>query len=190
MKIWSHGRGIGQSVPSLGENITRVEWKLHFAGANISLGLWKIPFKWSQAEKRQRICLAFCLSVFSAYTTRSATFFSPDGAAQRRVLGKQIWWVGGSTNTLATLTCVAVNHLLWRALPPSPFVSSAVWAASSDHWNTLTTLPQMESVQFVPPSFFLLPHTKSLPDLRLPLLSKYDPDSITCACVSVCECMF
>lgn len=30
---------------ALGENIARVEWKLHFAGANISPGLWKIPFK-------------------------------------------------------------------------------------------------------------------------------------------------
>lgn len=73
--IWSHSGGFARSVPSLGENIAGAEWKLHFAGANISLGLWKIPFKWSQAEKRQRICLAFCLTVFSAYTAVCFFFF-------------------------------------------------------------------------------------------------------------------
>lgn len=96
--IWSHSGGFARSVPSLGENIAGAEWKLHFAGANISPGLWKIPFKWSQAEKRQRICLAFCLTVFSAYTA----VFS-DGTAHRRVLGNTdvkggggwgglVWW--------------------------------------------------------------------------------------------------
>lgn len=60
---------------ALGENIARVEWKLHFAGANISPGLWKIPFKWLQAEKRQRIRLAFCLTGFSTYTSWSVSRF-------------------------------------------------------------------------------------------------------------------
>lgn len=36
----------------------------------------KIPFKWSQAEKRQRICLAFCFTVFSPYMTWLVPFFS------------------------------------------------------------------------------------------------------------------
>lgn len=92
--IWSHSGGFARSVPSLGENIAGAEWKLHFAGANISLGLWKIPFKWSQAEKRQRICLAFCLTVFSAYTAVCFFFFS-EGTAHRRVLGTQMWREGG-----------------------------------------------------------------------------------------------
>lgn len=68
-------RRFARSVPLLGENIARAEWKLHFAGANISLGLWKIPFKWSQAEKSQRICLVFCLTVVSAYTAVCFFFF-------------------------------------------------------------------------------------------------------------------
>lgn len=69
-------RRFARSAPSLSENITRAEWKLHFEGANISPGLWKIPFKWSQAEKRQRICLVFGLTVFSAYTAVCfSTFF-------------------------------------------------------------------------------------------------------------------
>lgn len=68
-----------------------------FCRANISLGLWKIPFKWSQAEKRQRICLAFCLTVFSAYAAVCFyfLFFFLDGTAHWRVLGTRMWWKGG-----------------------------------------------------------------------------------------------
>lgn len=96
--IWSHSGGFARSVPSLCENIARAEWKLHFAGANISPGLWKIPFKWSQAEKRQRICLAFCLTVFCAYT--AVCFFLifffqmvllTGGSWERRCGGREGW---------------------------------------------------------------------------------------------------
>lgn len=66
-------------------------------GANISPGLWKIPFKWSQAEKRLRICLAFCPTVYSAYTALCSSFFFffSDGTAHRRVLGTEMWRHGG-----------------------------------------------------------------------------------------------
>lgn len=107
-------------------------------------------------------------------------FFFSDVAAQRRVLGKQIWWVGGSTkgttlmmklrtvsksniNTLAAITCYGglyLLHVLYHLL-------------CELHCSSLYPTP-----------------TKSLPDLHLPLLSMYDHDCITCACVCVCECMF
>lgn len=79
-----------QPWAALGENIARVEWKLHFAGANISLGLWKIPFKWSQAEKKQGICLAFCSTGFSTYTSCFISHF--DLWVRRRVPGTEMWW--------------------------------------------------------------------------------------------------
>lgn len=79
-----------QPWAALGENIARVEWKLHFAGANISPGLWKIPFKWSQAEKKQGICLAFCSTGFSTYTSCFISHF--DLWVRRRVPGTEMWW--------------------------------------------------------------------------------------------------
>lgn len=79
-----------QPWAALGENIARVEWKLHFAGANISPGLWKIPFKWSQAEKKQGICLAFCSTGFSTYTSCFISHY--DLWVRRRVPGTEMWW--------------------------------------------------------------------------------------------------
>lgn len=109
-------RRFARSVPLLGENIARAEWKLHFAGANISLGLWKIPFKWSQAEKSQRICLVFCLTVVSAYTAVCFFFFS-DVTAHRRVLGTQMWKEGGQKGfirwNLGLFDCLSWSELLF-----------------------------------------------------------------------------
>lgn len=83
-------------------------------GANISLGMWKIPFKWSQAEKRQRICLAFCLTVFTEYMQFASLFFFL--VAHRRVLGTQMERKGEEGVVLTTVRTVwpslAVTY--WR----------------------------------------------------------------------------
>ncbi len=122
--IWSHSGGFARSVPSLGENIAGAEWKLHFAGANISLGLWKIPFKWSQAEKRQRICLAFCLTVFSAYTAVSFFLFFQmvqltGGSWEHRCAGRAEGTHMMKLRTVWLSVCLSVSGCLsfcWRCL--------------------------------------------------------------------------
>lgn len=112
-------RRFARSVPLLGENIARAEWKLHFAGANISLGLWKIPFKWSQAEKSQRICLVFCLTVVSAYTAVCFFFFrcysTQEGPGNTDVEGRR---------------AKGVHTMKFRIV----WLSVLVWITFSWHW--------------------------------------------------------